>query len=339
MKSIKIILCLLVVFVFASWKNYSYKKAPIYKVAFYNLENLYDTINDLDVQDEEFTPAGKNQWTSPRYKTKLNQMAKVISSIAPDFIGLAEIENKGVLEDLIKNPQMVSFGYEIVHVNSPDVRGIDVAFLYRKNKFTVTEFHAIKISLADDTSFLTRDILQVEGVLSNKDSICFFINHWPSRRGGTEQSEVKRLAAASALRTAVNQFTMKHPNTNVILMGDLNDNPGDKSIASILKADSIASGSTNELFNPMLLLFSRYKIGSLYYKGNQDLFDQIIVSDRLVGRNGGKEKLISNTIIYKPEWLFKINKYKENTPWRTFEGADYSGGYSDHCPVFINIRL
>lgn len=326
-------------FVFASWKNYSYKKIPTFRVAFYNLENLYDTINDLDVQDEEFTPAGKNHWTSERYKTKLNQMAKVISSITPDFIGLAEIENKGVLQDLISNSQLISFGYEIVHVNSPDVRGIDVAFLYRKNKFTVTGFHAIKISLADDTAFLTRDILQIEGVLPNKDSVCFFINHWPSRRGGTEQSEAKRLAAASTLRTALNQFTMKHPNSNVVCMGDLNDNPNDKSVSSILKADTVASNSTNDLFNPMLILYSRLHIGSLYYKGNQDLFDQIIISDRLVEKNGGKEKLISNTSIYKPDWLFKINKYKENAPWRTFEGADYSGGYSDHCPVLINIRL
>ncbi|GDX53118.1 endonuclease [Bacteroidota bacterium] len=338
MKFIKIISCLIVVFVFTSWKNYSYKKSPTFRIAFYNLENLYDTINDLDVQDEEFTPAGKNQWTSERYKTKLNQMAKVISSMAPDFIGLAEIENKGVLQDLISNSQLVSFGYEIVHINSPDLRGIDVAFLYQKKKLSVIGYHTIHVS-TDDTAFHTRDILQIEGVLPNKDSVCFFINHWPSRRGGTEQSEAKRLAGASALRTAVNQFTMKHPNSNVICMGDLNDNPNDKSVSSILKADSVASNSTNDLFNPMLVLYSRYHIGSLYYKGNQDLFDQIIVSDRLVEKNGGKEKLISNTSIYKPDWLFKINKYKENAPWRTFEGADYSGGYSDHCPVLINIRL
>lgn len=338
MKSIKIISCFLVVFVFASWKNYSYKKAPTFRVAFYNCENFFDTINDLDVKDEEFTPDGKNHWTIERYKTKVEHLAKVISSIAPDFIGLAEIENKGVLKDLVSNVQMAPFGYEIVHINSPDLRGIDVALLYQKKKLTVTGYHAIHVS-TDDTAFRTRDILQVEGVLSNKDSVCFFINHWPSRLGGAEQSEPKRIAAALTLRTAVNQYTMKHPNSNVICMGDLNDNPNDKSVSSILKADTVASNSTNDLFNPMLILYSRLHIGSLYYKGNQDLFDQIIVSDRLVEKNGGKEKLISNTTIYKPEWLFKINKYKENAPWRTFEGADYSGGYSDHCPVLINIRL
>ncbi len=338
MKSIKIISFFLIVLVIASWKNYSYKKAPTFKVAFYNCENLYDTINDLDVQDEEFTPAGKNQWSSSRYTTKVEHTAKVISSIAPDFIGLAEIENAGVLNDLINNSQMIGLSYGIVHVNSPDVRGIDVAFLYQKKKMTVTGYHIIHVS-TDDTAFRTRDILQVEGVLSNSDSVCFFINHWPSRRGGTEQSEGKRLAASSALRTAVNQYTMKHPTNNVICMGDLNDNPNNKSLEAILKADSVANGSNNDLFNPMLILYSRYHIGSLYYKGAQDLFDQIIISDRLVEKNGGKEKLISNTTIYKPEWLFKVNKYKENAPWRTFEGTDYSGGYSDHCPVLINIRL
>ena len=338
MKSIKIISCFLVVFVFTSWKNYSYKKVPTFRVTFYNCENFFDTINDLDVKDEEFTPDGKNHWTSERYKTKVEHLAKVISSIAPDFIGLAEIENKGVLKDLVSNVQMAPFGYEIIHINSPDLRGIDVAFLYQKKKLTVTGYHAIHVS-TDDTAFHTRDILQVEGVLSNKDSVCFFINHWPSRLGGAEQSEPKRIAAASALRSAVNQYTMKHPNSNVICMGDLNDNPNNKSLEAILKADTTVTVSNNDLFNPMLILYSRLHIGSLYYKGNQDLFDQIIVSDRLVEKNGGKEKLISNTTIYKPDWLFKINKYKENAPWRTFEGADYSGGYSDHCPVLINIRL
>ncbi len=336
MKSIKIISCFLVVIILASWKNDSDKKKHPFRVAFYNCENLFDTINDLDVQDEEFTPAGKNQWSSSRYFTKLEHTAKIISSIAPDFIGLAEIENIGVLKDLINNSQMVSFGYEIAHINSPDLRGIDVAFLYQKNKFTVTNFHAIKISMVDDTSFLTRDILQVEGILSNNDSICFFINHWPSRRGGSELSEPKRMAAAAALRTAVNQYTSTHPNKSVIIMGDLNDNPNNKSIQSILKADT---ASNSDLFNPMLILYSRYHIGSLYYKGAQDLFDQIIISNSLVEKNGGKEKIISNTTIYKPEWLFKVNKYKENAPWRTFEGTDYSGGYSDHCPVFLNIKL
>ncbi len=337
MKFLSTLFCLLILFVFTSWKTQS-KKTGSYRVAFYNCENFFDTINDLDVQDEEFTPDGKNRWTSERYKTKVEHLAKVISSIAPDFIGLAEIENKGVLIDLRKNVQMAPFGYEIIHINSPDVRGIDVAFLYQKKKLTVTGYHALHVS-TDDTAFHTRDILQVEGVLSNKDSVCFFVNHWPSRRGGTETSEVKRIAAAATLRSAVNQYTMKHPKSNVIIMGDLNDDPNNKSVESILHADTTVTLGYNNLFNPMLILYSRYHIGSLYYKGTQDLFDQIIISDRLVGINGGKEKLISNTHIYKPEWLFKINKYKENGPWRTYEGVDYSGGYSDHCPVFINIRL
>ena len=319
--------------------NYSsQKKSATYRVAFYNTENFFDTLDDPNIQDEEFLPSAKGQWTSPRYQTKVNHLAKVISTIAPDFIGLAEVENKNVLVDLVRDPQMLPLAYEIVHANSPDPRGIDVAFLFRKDKFTLTAFHTIRVTM-DDTAFRTRDILQVEGILSNHDSVCFFVNHWPSRRGGAKQSEMKRMAAAATLRSAVNQYSMQHPKCSVICMGDFNDDPNNKSMQAILKADTIVSNGNRDLFNPMLVLYSRYHIGSLYYKGAQDLFDQIMVSGTLVAANGGKEKLISQTNIYKPDWLFKVNKYNENGPWRTYEGTDYSGGYSDHCAVFVNLKM
>ena len=143
MKFLKIYLCVLGVFAFTSWSYLPGKKAVTYRIAFYNVENLFDTINDLDVLDEEFTPNGKNQWTFARYQTKLVNTAKVISSIAPDFIGLAEIENKGVLIDLVKNVQMSPFGYEIIHINSPDARGIDVAFLYQKKNSINIKIHLV----------------------------------------------------------------------------------------------------------------------------------------------------------------------------------------------------
>ncbi len=316
------------------------KKPDGYRIAFYNCENFFDTINDLDVQDEEFTPAGKDQWTSVRYQTKVEHLAKVISSIAPDFIGLSEVENKNVLKDLVKNVQLLPFNFEIVHINSPDPRGIDVAFLYRKDKFNLIGYHAIHVSLDDDTAFRTRDILQVEGTVANHDTVCFFINHWPSRRGGAEQSEPKRIAAAAALRSAVNQFAMAHPSAEIIVMGDLNDNPDNKSVHMILQADSnVVSEKNSSLFNPSFLIHTRTKTGSLYYNGSQDLFDQIIISDNLVKKNGGKEPVYSDAKIFRPDWLFKTNDKGASEPWRTYEGVKYSGGYSDHLPAYVQLKL
>jgi len=312
------------------------KSRPIGIIAFYNLENLFDTEDDPEIRDEEFLPKGKNNWTEEKYQEKLNNMAKVISTMTygPDIIGVCEIENKKVLDDLIKTQQLENKNYAIEHYDSPDRRGIDVALLYRDNKFDVIESEKIKFIHPDNENYLTRDILRVKGLYFG-DTLNIFVNHWPSRFGGGMK---ERQIAAEILRENVDQIKAKNPDAKIILMGDFNDDPTDKSIKKILnthwKENKLEGGT---LYNTSADTF-RDGYGTLMYRGAWNLFDQIIISKSLMKGQDNQYHYIPNSFkVYAPEWMRVEDGNYKGAPKRTFVSGKYMGGFSDHYPSFIVI--
>jgi hypothetical protein len=314
------------------------KKINIAIIAFYNVENLYDTIDDPITDDKEFLPDGIQNWNSEKYSHKLDRISEVISKIGqevlpggPVIIGLSEIENRGVLEALVNSDNLKSKNYGIVHYNSPDRRGVDVGLLYKKNRFVVEGSQTIPLRTSD-TSFRTRDQLLVWGKLDG-EQIYFLVNHWPSRRGGEQRSAPKRRAAAELSRHITDSLMKLNPNVKLVIMGDLNDCPNNASITKYLKAkgkpEEVIAG---DLFNPMLKLY-RDGIGSYAYRDSWDLYDQIIVSYGLMGRDKSGFKLLKAKVFNETFLKQKTGTFA-GYPWRTAAGGQYLGGYSDHFPVY-----
>lgn len=308
-----------------------------FTVAFYNTENLMDTLDNPRAQDNDFLPEGKYRWNTPRYKKKLSSVAQVIAGLGdsdgPEIIGLAEVENKKVLQDLVATKELKASGYAIVHYDSPDERGIDVALLYKSKSFRVLSSRIYSAAFLKIKSH-TRDVLLVKGV-AQKDTFFILVNHWPSRRSGTEKSENKRLAVSIMVREILDSILVKQPNAHMIVMGDFNDEPFDKSISIELNAkaenNSLKKG---ELFNPFFNLCSQ-GLGSVNYSHNWDMFDQIMLSK---GFFAGKNSYVyQNASVYHPSWMHYQKDLKKG-PCRTFMGEDYKGGYSDHFPVFITFE-
>lgn len=309
--------------------------APPARLAFWNVENLFDTIDDPSTNDEDFLPGGKLKWNTARYTDKLAKLSKVILEInngnGPDMLGLAEIENRRVLEDLVQKTPLKEKEYGIVHYDSPDKRGIDVAFLYRKKSFSVISSRRINVSLPADT-FYTRDILLVKGVVNKKDTLCIFVNHWPSRRGGKEASDEKRMHAAKQLRAAEDSILRADPRAEILAMGDFNDEPTDPSIVSLAYPDKNFRGTG---FINLMDSLKAAGEGSYHYKKEKNLIDQIMVTQSLKEK---KTYCVLFAHIFKPEWMTGVN-YKDDPPGplHTYAGSRYIGGYSDHFPVFTDL--
>ncbi|MFC2111209.1 endonuclease [Bacteroidota bacterium] len=337
------------------------REAKGVRIVFYNVENLFDIYNDSLKRDEDFTPEGKNHWDNYKYYKKQNNIAKVLMNVggweAPAIIGLCEIENRFVLNHLVYKTSLKKFNYKIVHFESPDRRGIDNGLLYRPEKFKPIYSKAIGIDCPFDKNLRTRDILYVKGLVLNHDTIHIFVNHWPSRWGGQAASEPKRMFVAKVQKEVVDSILKVNPEANIMIMGDLNDEPQDKSLIESLEAKSpidfnhqITSGSCNIYQNikPSLLynLMSEKKYrhqGSLVYKDkigyNWNMFDQIIVSGALLA--GNKKLNIKNNKaeIFKSSYLLEEKENGILVPFRTFSGPRYLGGFSDHLPVYIDIFL
>ena len=280
-----------------------------YKVVFYNFENLFDTIHDPGVLDEEFTPEGPKKWNSAKYTRKIGNLERVLFDIAaedkdyPVVIGVSEIENRSVMEDVIAQPKLAPGNYRIVHYDSPDARGVDV----------------------------------------DSEPFFFLVSHWPSRLGGKEASAPKRLAAAKQVKHIVDSVTAANPATKVVVMGDLNDDATDDSIVEGLRAKGkIKEVGKGDMFNPFIgLLKAGY--GTLAYRDEWNLFDNIIVSENLATGSTGSLKIqpAGNSKFYggifrRPYMIQKEGQYK-GYPLRTFVGNDFQGGFSDHFPVYIYI--
>jgi predicted extracellular nuclease len=309
------------------------RKENCLRIAFYNVENLFDTIDDPKTRDEEYLPTAEKNWNSYKYFHKLNNLSKVIVALggweAPDLVGLCEVENKLVVEDLTQTAALRKNGYGVVHFDSPDKRGIDVGLIYKKEKFEPIHSENLSVKLINDTSFYTRDILYVKG-LSFENEIHVFVNHWPSRRGGAEQSEHKRIRAAQVLKNKVDSIVSSNPESRIIIMGDFNDTPQNNSIEKTLNAGE--SLPPKDLLNLMGSLPS--SAGSHKYKGHWAYLDQLIVSDPV------SQIIHFDATVFFMEWMLnEDSKYPGFYPKRTWSGNFYKGGYSDHLPIFFDICI
>jgi len=316
------------------------KKLVPYSIAFYNLENLYDTINNNWKYDLEFSPRGSKKWDGKKYWSKVNNMAKVISLLAKETcplgvaaIGVSEIENRSVLEDLVKADDLAGQNLSIVHYDSPDVRGVDVALLYNPLLFTVTSSHPYRLTLPNNPKFRTRDQLLVSGLLDG-ERFHIIVNHWPSRRNGEKGSRSLRVAAAELCKHITDSIRAADPEAKVVIMGDLNDDPTNVSVRDVLNAKGNRKDVTPEgLFNPMMD-FHNKGVGTLGYQGNWNVFDQIIISGNMVGGDRTTFQFWKAEIFNRDFLLEQTGKYK-GYPLRTFSGNTFLNGYSDHFPVLI----
>ena len=304
-----------------------------FRLGFYNVENLFDTNDDPVKIDSEYLPTSRLKWTLERYEKKEEHIAQVITAMQyPSVLGVTEVENDKVLQDLINQPVMKDNNYQFIHFESPDERGIDVAMLYKTTDFVVKSKRAIAIKFPNDND-KTRDILEVKGMIHGQ-SLTIFINHWPSRRGDTGESEGKRMYVAERLRQAVDEALSQDKNTGILIMGDLNDAPTDKSLTQSLKVQEWVENSTIDaktLYNLGAPVAKRNE-GTIYYKG-WSVFDQIIVSGNLLNKTDKEET------IFKADFMVFTDKAGNKLPNRTYTGPIYRGGYSDHFPVYVNIFL
>ena len=338
-------LALIVIFIFNINAFSQEKKFQIRTVAFYNLENLFDTINDPEKLDERspiMEIKAKNR--AKIYWKKIDNMAKVISKIglektktSPAIIGVCEIENKQVLEDLIKNEHLKKKHYGIIHYESPDARGIDVALLYQKRYFKPIDHKPYELELYNNEGkrYYTRDQLLVTGMLDD-EVIHIIVNHWPSRRGGEKKSRPSREKAAALNKKIINELKKEYPNPKVIIMGDLNDDPINTSIKEILDAKGKkADVKEGDIYNPMDNMFRR-GLSTLGYRDNINLFDQILITSPFIttNRDFSTYKLYKANI-FNPRYITnKKGRYK-GYPFRSWSYGNFTNGYSDHYPVYI----
>ena len=313
-------------------------------VTFYNLENLFDTHDDPLTYDNDRTPKGKDHWTEEIYQAKLNNMAQVISEIGkeltgepPAIVGVCEIENRKVLEDLLQQNWLARYKYGIIHFDSPDRRGIDVALLYRKTVFTPSNYHTYALKIYDQRNdskrVFTRDQLVVSGFLDG-DKINFVVNHWPSRSGGEASSNYKRIKAAQLNKKIIDSLFSEDPYSKIITMGDLNDDPTSPSVKVILAAEKSKVGlGQARLYNPMEQLYKR-GIGSIAWRDGWNLFDQMIISSELTKKEYSSYRFFKAGVYNKNYLATSKGKYK-GYPFRSFSNGGFTGGYSDHFPVYL----
>jgi len=312
---------------------------------FYNVENLFDTFDDSLKRDDDFLPEGNHFWNNHKYYTKLNQICKVIMAVGewnpPAIIGLCEIENRKVIYDLTNNTPLVKYEYKIVHKESPDRRGIDVGLLYRDDLFTPINSSFLQINFPNNPESKTRDILYVKGVTNYSDTLHVFVNHWPSRWGGQLESEERRVFVASVLKTTIDSIFNENSNANIIITGDFNDYPDNKSIKDILSAkQSIDDVSSNQLYNLSSILFKTKNIGSHKYQGEWGVLDQFIVSGNLLKKENEVYTSTEDTYIFNQDFLLEPDESNFGfKPNRTYIGYKYNGGYSDHLPIYLILNF
>ena len=316
-----------------------------FRVMFYNVENLFDCRHDSLKNDYEFLPNSMHAWHYGRYKQKLNNISKVVTAVGewnpPVLVGFCEVENDSVLTNLVKYSPLKEFGYRYLITHSPDERGIDVALLYQRSSFRLIDHDSIRIVFPDNPMKHTRDILHVTGQIMNGDSLDVFVCHFPSRTGGEKESEPNRMFAASLLKHYTDSLFTVRTHPNIIIMGDFNDYPSNKSISEVLNAKApSASPEDKKLYNLMAERAKDKTFGTYKYQGEWNILDQFIVSGFLLNNKSGlctsaKNAGISNL----PFLLEKDEKYSGVKPLRTYYGMKYQGGYSDHLPVFLDFAL
>ncbi|MBE9469411.1 MAG: endonuclease [Bacteroidetes bacterium] len=338
-KNIFLIIFLLTYFL-SFGQDTKYDKNKNFTIVSYNVENLFDIYDDFEKKDDEFSPTSKKQWTEERFNEKINKISKVLFSInkneLPEIIGLYEIENDYVLKALIKEKNLTKGNYNFVHEESPDFRGIDVALLFRADEFKYLSHKKIPINFPFAKNTKTRDILYIKGIASNTDTLHIFLNHWSSRRGGQIKSEAKRIFTAKLLREHVDSLQKINNNAKIIIMGDFNDEPTNISINSELNANNKRKNTTyKDLYN---LLYDKENIedkGTLYYKKNWNMLDNLIVTQSLLNNKESYSLNYNSGKIFHPEWICYKDKSGNFVPNRTYGGDNYYGGFSDHFPVYF----
>lgn len=328
-----------------------------YVIGFYNLENLFDIYDDPVKNDSEFLPEGKNKWTQAKYEKKLHNMAKVIRSMADNnkrwhtILGISEIENRLVIEDLVSQPEIADANYQIVHYDSPDRRGVDVALLYKPDQFTYLDSESIPfdfnsdIDFSDtDTSyFKTRDILMVHGLIAG-EHFAFYVAHLPSRVGGKGGN--LRSRGAEIIYNHSREMEAKYPGIKIVAMGDMNDNPTDDSMAKYLHGqERLENVTPTEFYSPYISML-KAGYGSLCYQGVWSIYDLELVNYNLahapngglkiqpVTKNHGKEYY---GVVFKRPWMTTQKGQYKGYPFRTFSNGAFVGGFSDHYPTYIVI--
>lgn len=308
-------------------------------IGFYNVENLFDTIDDPNINDEQFLPNGDNRWDSKRYEAKLQSLSKVISEIAKldgglVVLGVSEIENEQVLLDLAATELLKPYHLSVCHHESPDRRGVDVAFFYDASRFKILGTKAFPTIVPNNPDFITRDQWLMTGVLDGTDTLDIVANHWPSKSGGEQRSLPGRMAAGQLGRYIADSVLHSRLNAKFIYMGDLNDNPTSKCIMAEMGTKTKPEKLTQyDLYNPMWKLF-RDGFGSYAYRDSWEMLDNIIISGALVNARPGTYKFRSAHIFRRDFMFTKTGSYVDY-PYRTFAGGNYQGGYSDHLPVYI----
>ena len=317
-----------------------------YMVAFWNFENLFDIYDDPETHDEEFTPEGVKKWNEVKYQKKLSNMERVIFDMAainkdyPVVIGVSEIENRSVLEDFVDQPKLKGAKYRICHFDSPDARGVDVAFLYRADVFKLEGSDNIKLNVPELPNFRTRDLVVMWGTIEG-EPFYFLVSHWPSRLGGKEASQFKRDACARQIREIKDSLLQANPATKVVVMGDFNDDATDASLVKVMGAKGkLKELQTGDFFNPYYQML-KAGLGTLAYQDSWNLFDNICVTENLVNGTYGKLRLIKGKKFYgniftRPYMLQQEGQYK-GYPLRTFVTNNFQNGFSDHFPVYIYI--
>lgn len=307
-----------------------------YTVAFYNLENLFDTFDNKQTHDDDYTPTSERQWTPKRYNKKVRKLGYVISEIGvktskrlPAIVGLAEVENNRVIDDLLDSKFLKKHSYDYVHYDSPDERGIDVAMLYHKDYFELNWSEVYPLELYDDDGSrdYSRDILLVNGKL-NGEEIHIIINHWPSRREGVTKTQPSRLIASNKVLEIIKSIKTEKPSAKCLVMGDFNDGPENESVKQLTTKE--------ELYNPMEELKS-FQRGSLSHRFKWNLFDQILFTTNCF-EYSPKKHSFSKANIFDKEFLKQFKGKFKGNPFRTYVGKKYKGGYSDHFPVYIHLK-
>ncbi|WP_196891278.1 endonuclease/exonuclease/phosphatase family protein [Aureivirga marina] len=320
------------------------KKYTIRTVAFYNLENLFDTINNPTTYDDDRTPTGKDHYTSKVYWDKIDKLSKVISEIgrekaknSPVLLGVAEIENKEVLEDLANSKRLKRKNYGVIHFDSPDRRGVDVALLYQKKYFSPVDYKNYELKLWGDDGrrIYTRDQLLVKGYLDD-ELVYVIVNHWPSRRGGEKRSSPLREKAAALTKKIIDEIYEDEEDAKIMIMGDFNDDPNNKSIKNVLGAQKSKKVDDEEdLYNPFYKMYEQ-GMSTLGYRDNINLFDQIIISGSLIPEGKDFDDYsFYKAGIFNPSYLTNSKGRYKGYPFRSYSFNNYTGGYSDHYPVYV----
>ncbi len=321
--------CLMIIFMSSTAQKSHY-------VIFYNVENLFDYFDDPLTNDESYTPGGENHWTKERFYEKIRMIYKAVITGCegnfPDIIGLAEIENRWVLEQLINKTPLKEVPYGIIHKESPDLRGIDVALLYRKDRIEPVDLDFLSISATGKHAFQSRDILYFKGK-ADGTTLHFYVNHWPSRSEGYMESKEKRDLAARVLRSSIDALRMKETNPRILIMGDFNATPKEDCLLKILKS-KIISKTAGE--NTLINLSGRWlknRGGTVCRAGQWEVFDQFICSENLIHGDTVLIKPVDVRICHLPFLLEEEKNYMGQKPFRTFLGPAYHGGVSDHLPI------